>query len=62
MILQGVPGIPLIVQCLKHYAPNTGALGLIPGQGTRSHMQQLKILYAATDTRRRQVNKNKYIF
>ena len=62
MILKGVPGISLIVQWLRHYAPNAGGLGLIPGQGTRSHVQQLKILHAATETRRRQINKNKYIF
>ena len=62
MILKGVPGISLIVQWLRHYAPNAGGLGLIPGQGTRSHVQQLKILHAATETCRRQINKNKYIF
>ena len=28
--------------------PNAGGLGLIPGQGTRSHMLQLKILSAVT--------------
>ena len=28
--------------------PSAGGLGLIPGQGTRSHMLQLKFLYAAT--------------
>ena len=62
MILKGVPEISLIVQWLRHYAPNAGGLGLIPGQGTRSHMQQLKILHVATGTHRRQINKKKYIF
>ena len=33
MILKGVPGISLIVQWLRHYAPNAGGLGLIPGLG-----------------------------
>ena len=54
-------GISLIVQWLRHCAPNTGGLGLIPGQGIRSHMQQLKILHAATETHCRKINKNKYI-
>jgi len=30
--------------------PMQGALGLIPGQGTRSHMPQLKILHATRKT------------
>ena len=33
-----------------------GGLGSIPGQGTRSHMLQLKILHAATNTQREQIN------
>ena len=33
-----------------------GGLGSIPGQGTRSHMLQLKILHAATKTQREQIN------
>ena len=33
-----------------------GGLGSIPGQGTRSHMLQLKILHAATKTQRKQIN------
>ena len=31
----------LVVQWLRLCAPNAGALGLIPGQGNRSHMTQL---------------------
>ena len=31
------------VQWLRLHTPNAGSLGLIPGQGTRSHMPQLKI-------------------
>ena len=31
------------VQWLRLHTPNAGGLGLIPGQGTRSHMPQLKI-------------------
>ena len=45
----------LVVQWARLHAPNAGGLGLIPGQGTRSHMPQLrvhmlqlKILYAST--------------
>ena len=33
----------LVVQWLRLHAPNAGCLGLILGQGTRSHMLQLKI-------------------
>ena len=33
-------GTSLVVQWLRLYASNTGALGLIVGQGTRSHMHQ----------------------
>ena len=32
----------LVVQWLRLHAPNAGDLGLIPGQGTRSHMLQLR--------------------
>ena len=31
----------LVVQWLRLCAPSTGALGLIPGQGTRPHMVQV---------------------
>ena len=34
-----------------------GVLGLTPGQGTRSHMPQTKIPYAATKTQCSQINK-----
>ena len=37
--------------------PNAGGPGSIPGQGTRSHMLQLKSLHAATKTQHRQINK-----
>ena len=40
-------GTSLVVQWLSFCACNIGALGLIPGQGTRSHMPQLKTLHAA---------------
>ena len=33
----------LVVQWLRLHAPNAGSLGLIPGQGTRSHMMQLRV-------------------
>ena len=47
----------LVVQWLRLCALNAGGLGLIPGQGTRSHMLQLKILHAATKTQHSQINK-----
>ena len=40
-------GTSLMVQFLRLHAAKTGGLGLIPGQGTRSHMLQLKILNVA---------------
>ena len=46
-----------MVQWLRLHAPNAGAPGLIPGQGTRSHMLQLKIFYAATKTQCSQIHK-----
>jgi len=36
-------GTSLVVQWLKLCASNARGLGLIPGQGTRSHMQQLRV-------------------
>ena len=35
-------GTSLVVQWLKLRAPNTGGPGSIPGQGTRSHVVQLR--------------------
>ena len=49
----------LVVQGLTLHAPNAGAPGLIPGQGTRSHMPQLKknnIPHSATKTWPSQIN------
>ena len=53
-----------MVQWLRLCTLNAGGLGSIPGQGTRSHMPQLKmpqtatkILHAATKTRHSQINK-----
>lgn len=40
-------GTSLLVEWLRLYASYAGALGLIPGQGTASHMLQLKISRAA---------------
>ena len=37
----------LVVQWLRLCTPNTGGQSSIPGQGTRSHMRQLKISHAA---------------
>ena len=36
-------GTSLVVQLLRLCASNAGGSGSIPGQGTRSHMPQLKI-------------------
>ncbi|TEA29203.1 hypothetical protein DBR06_SOUSAS14810008, partial [Sousa chinensis] len=33
----------LVAQWLRLHTPNAGDLGLIPGQGTRSHMLQLSV-------------------
>ena len=51
-----ISGTSLVVQWLRLRAPNVGGPGLIPGQGTRSHilqlrvcMLQLKIPHAATE-------------
>ena len=41
-------GLLFPVQWLGLYALSEGGLGLIPGQGTRSHMLQLKIPHATT--------------
>ena len=42
----------LVVQWLRLYAPNAGGQGSIPGQGTRSHMVQLKIPWGGGGGRR----------
>ncbi|TEA25280.1 hypothetical protein DBR06_SOUSAS1010184, partial [Sousa chinensis] len=34
----------MVVQWLRLCAPNAGGPGLISGQGTRSHMLQLRVL------------------
>ena len=36
-------GTSLGIQWLRLYAPNARGLGLITGQGTRSHMLQLRV-------------------
>ena len=53
--LDYIQGTSLVVQWLRFHAPNAGGPGLIPGQGTRPHipqlracMPQLKIPHAAT--------------
>ena len=38
----GLLGTSLVVQWPRIYAPNAKSLGLIPGQGSRSHMPQLR--------------------
>ena len=41
--LRGHGGTPLVVQWLRLPALNAGGLHLIPGQGPRSHMPQLRV-------------------
>ena len=57
-----VSGTSLVGQWLRLHAPNAGDLGYIPGQGTRSHTLQLKILHAKTETQHSQTNKHKQAF
>ena len=45
-----------MVQVLRLHAPSAGVLGSIHGQGTRSHISQLKILSATTNTLCSQIN------
>ena len=40
---QMVNATSLVVQWLRLCAPNAGGVGLIPGQGTRLHMPQLRV-------------------
>ena len=40
--LKNILGTSLVAQWLGLHAPNVGALGLIPGWGTRSYMPQLR--------------------
>ena len=47
-------GTALVVQWLRFCIPSAGGSGSMPGQGTRSHTLQLKILYATTKTWHRQ--------
>ncbi|TEA32663.1 hypothetical protein DBR06_SOUSAS32010022, partial [Sousa chinensis] len=42
----------LVVQCLRLHAPNAGGLGSIPGQGTRSHIPQLRVHMPQLGSRR----------
>ena len=57
LINKGPPGTSLVVQWLRFHAPNAAGPGLIPGQGTRSYMLQLKTLHAATKTQCGQISK-----
>ena len=41
-------GTSLVAQWLRFHAPSAVVLGLIPGQGIRFHMLQLKIPGAST--------------
>ena len=50
-------GTSLLVQWLRFCTPNTGGLGSIPGQKTRSYRPQLKISHATAKIRCSQINK-----
>ena len=50
-------GTSLVVQWLRLSTPGARGLSPIPSQGIRSHMLQLKILYASVKTRHSQINK-----
>ena len=50
-------GTSLMVQWLRLYSSNAGGPGSIPGQGTRSHIQQLSIPHAEMKNRQSQINK-----
>ena len=39
----GERGTSLVVLRLKRHVPNAGGPGLIPGQGTKSHLLQLRV-------------------
>ena len=51
----------LVVQWLRLGAPHAGGPGVIPGQGTRSHIPQLKIPRAATKAWCSQIKRKKCI-
>ena len=36
-------GTSLVIQGLRIHTPNASGMGLIPGQGTGSHMLQLRV-------------------
>ena len=48
-------GTCLVVQRLKLHVPNARGLGLVPSQGTRSHVLQLKMLHATIKTWKSQI-------
>ena len=52
-------GACFVVRGLRLHDPNAGGLSSIPGQGTRFHMPQLKILNATTKTQHTEINKKK---
>ena len=44
MLIENVRvGTSLVVQWLRLHTPNAGGPGSIPGEGTRSHMLQLRV-------------------
>ena len=64
-LLKSGQGTSLLVQWLRLHARNAGALGSILGQGTRSHMLQVRVCMprlqipcAATKFQCSKINKN----
>ena len=43
MITERLGGTSLLIQWLRLYVPNAGDLGLVPGQGNRSHLLPLRV-------------------
>ena len=57
-----IVGTSLVVQWLRFCAPNAGGLGLIPGQGTRFHMLQLRSCVPQLRPGTAKKKKNIYIY
>ena len=56
-VIKRCPGTSLVAHQLRLHALDAGGLDLIPGQGTRSHIPQLKIPRAVTKTQCRPIKK-----
>ena len=49
-------GTSLVVEWIRLHAPNAGSLSSITGEGTRFHIQQLKVVNAATKMQSSQID------